>query len=341
MRWSKIITMIMLICFHAFDLAYSEEPKRTGQATMSFLNIDVGARAVAMGGAYISMDGDVTSLFWNPAGIAKIKGGALSLNQSQWIADMKEYAFAAAYGNDLLGTFGLSFLIMDNGEMDRTIPVSIDVDPSGYIYQGKFSVNQFAAGLAYGREITNKFSIGGQIKYVSQDLGDADILTMTVEKMDTVIAKENLERTVAFDFGTIYYTGFKDLRIAMSFRNFARSVKYAYESYELPLTFKIGIAMDVFSLFMQENSSQILQMSIDAVRPRDYTERIHLGMEYMFKGIFAIRGGYKFNYDEEGFSAGFGLSPSIKGKNIKIDYAYSMIDKAFGSVQRFSFGFKL
>ena len=125
----------------------------------------------------------------------------------------------------------------------------------------------------------------------------------------------------------------------MSFRNFASSVKYAYESYELPLTFKIGLAMNVLSLMGPEDVIHSLQVAVDAVRPSDYTERIHLGAEYWFKDLFALRAGYKFNYDEEGFSAGFGVNPSFSGMNLKLDYAYSFFGDVFGSVQRISFGF--
>ena len=70
----RSILFILVITFHCFGIAEyvrAEEPKKLAQATMTFLNIEVGARAVGMGGSFISMDNDATSLFWNPAGIAK------------------------------------------------------------------------------------------------------------------------------------------------------------------------------------------------------------------------------------------------------------------------------
>ncbi len=332
----KSIVLFLIICVGIVNFSTADEPKRVAQATMSFLNIDVGARAVAMGGSFVCMDNDASALFWNPAGIAKISGGALSLNHNQWLADMKQYAVAATYGTSMLGTFGVSFMLMDNGDLERTIPSGSE---KGYEPAGTFNVNQFAAGIAYGRQLTDKFSIGGQIKYAYQDFGEVDILMQTVEKADTLLGEKNNKGTFALDFGTIYYTGFKDLRLAMSFRNFASSVKYAYESYELPLTFKVGLAMNVLSLMGPDDGIHSLEVAVDAVRPRDYTERIHLGAEYWFKDLFAVRAGYKFNYDEGGFSAGFGLNPSISGLNFKFDYAYTSFGEIFGSVNRLSFGF--
>ena len=334
----RSILFILVITFHCLGIAKyvrAEEPKKLAQATMTFLNIEVGARAVGMGGSFICMDNDATSLFWNPAGIANISGTAISLNYNQWIAEMKQSALAVTYGNPMLGTFGLSFKNMDNGDLERTIPANND---EGYLQVGTFNVNQFVAGIAYGRQITERFLIGGQVKYAYQDLGPSDILIQTIEESDTLLNKENKEGTFALDFGTIYYTGFKDLRLAMSFRNFASSIKYAYESYELPISFKVGVAMNVLSLVDPDAEFHSLQLAIDAVHSRDYTERIHLGAEYWFRDLLAIRSGYKFNYDEESFSAGFGLKSSFIGINLKIDYAYSAFGD-FNSAQRFSVAF--
>lgn len=336
-------------------ISASGEFERLGQTTMTFLDIDVGARAVGMGSAFTCMDGDVNALYWNPAGVARIKGRALSISNTQWIADIGQYAFAAAYGAGNLGTFGVSFMIMDNGELERTIPIDPGVPaqvaeyPQGYYLDGTYTVQQWVAGLAYARQITDKFSIGGQIKYVYEDLGRSDIAVpydSLGEFKDYKMVKdaENNEGTIALDFGTIYYFGFKDLRIGMSFRNFAQPVTYAFESFNLPVTFKIAVSMDVLSLFPETENHQ-LQISVVSVNPYDGGERIHIGSEYIFRNLLALRAGYRWvnfkNPTNTGaFSAGFGLAPgAFSGTNLMLDYAYSNADEAFSAIHRFSFGF--
>ena len=37
-----------------------------GTTTANFLEIDVGSRATAMGGAYVSLCDDQSAIFWNP-----------------------------------------------------------------------------------------------------------------------------------------------------------------------------------------------------------------------------------------------------------------------------------
>ena len=121
----------------------------------------------------------------------------------------------------------------------------------------------------------------------------------------------------------------------MSINNFSGQFKYEETPFQLPLTFKIGAAMDVMD-FMGEHDSPLL-IAIDAIHPRDYTERIHVGGEYWYKNMIAVRSGYKFNYDEEGLTAGVGFKVNIVGMDIKLDYAYSDLG-IFDTVSRVSFG---
>jgi len=317
--------------------AYSQDFKPLGQSTMTFLKIDPVARSVGMGEASTCMDKDVNALFHNPAGIASVSGGAISLNHTQYIADMKIYGLAAVYNHSLFGSFGASFLYMDNGEFTQTIP---DGSEKGYHFGDSFTANQFAVGIGYGRQITDKFSIGGQVKYAYQDLGPANIIEQTVEAIDTLTNTESKEGVFALDFGTIYYTGFKDLRVAMSFRNFGPSVQYSYESFQIPLLLRIGIAMNVLSLF-SDMEGQSLEMAVEASRPNDYSERINVGCEYGFQDLFYVRAGYRFNYDEGDLSIGFGFSPTVTNLNLRFDYAYTDYGDILGAVHRISFGFGL
>ena len=125
----------------------------------------------------------------------------------------------------------------------------------------------------------------------------------------------------------------------MSIRNYSSQIKYYEENFQLPLTFAISFGMDVLDLISEEHQNSLI-LAVDAIHPRDYTERIHLGGEYWFKNMFALRAGYKFNYDEEGLTAGVGLKYTIAGTSIKLDYAYSDLG-IFETVSRFSLGLSL
>ncbi|MFC1481375.1 PorV/PorQ family protein [Candidatus Neomarinimicrobiota bacterium] len=323
------------------------EYEKLGQCSMTFLDIDVGARSVGMGGVYTCIDNDVNAMFGNLAGIAGIKGGALSLSNTQWIADINQYGLAAAFGTGKFGTFGLSFVYFDNGELERTIPTKdLEVYPEGFYTDGTFTVNQWVAGLAYGRQITNKFSVGGQVKYCYEDLGTTDIKEPTFDDStglwtgyELIEDAENINGIVAFDFGTLYYFGLKDLRIGMSLRNFSQEVTYAFETFSLPINYRIAVAMNVLSL-VPGIEHHDLQLSIATVSPYDGGERIHLGGEYKYLDLISFRAGYRSNTDVGAFSAGFGLSPNAFGSlGLQFDYAYSETDRAIGAIHRYTLGF--
>ena len=300
--------------------------KKVAQTGIQFLKIDVGARPAAMGGAYLMIDDDATAMFYNSAGISKMRHSFEFLaTQTQWIADITYTAFAVAYNAGTMGQFGVSGIVSDYGKIFGTQIASNDL---GFIETGNLSATSYVMGLTYARALTDKFSIGGQVKYVYQQLGESITTSNT--------PKKNAVGGLAYDFGTIFYPGYKSFRFGMTIRNFSQQFKYEKTAFELPLTFSIGIAMDVLDFFDQAGDHSLL-LAIDALHPRDYTERLHVGFEYAFHKMFFLRGGYKINYDEEGLSAGVGFQKELFGGNIIIDYSYSD-GGVFNAVNRFSFG---
>ena len=146
----------------------------------------------------------------------------------------------------------------------------------------------------------------------------------------------NRKAPIVFDFGTSFKTGFKSLVLGMSVRNFATEIKYADESFELPLTFNVGLSMDVMDFFEDRSFINSVFVSTNAVHNRDYREQIYFGTEVTLLQTLALRGGYVSNSDENAFSFGFGVS--LIG--ITFDYAYSPYG-IFDNVQRFSLRYSI
>jgi hypothetical protein len=325
----QIIALGVVLCAALFAVPAQSQIKKLAQTGLQFLKIDVSPRAAAMGGAYTMAGNDASALFYNPAGTARMESSAdLFVSQTQWIADI-DY-FAAAFAKDMgnWGTFGASLLFADYG--DDMIGAQVANNERGYDLTGTVDIGAYAIGLAYSKALTDKFAIGGQVKYAYQQLG-SNVLVAGGNPVKNDVGG------FAFDFGTIFYPGFESLQIGMSVNNFSGQYTYEDEPFQLPLTFKISAALNVMDLgFMGEHSNPLL-LSVDALHPRDYTERVHLGAEYVFSDIVALRAGYKFNYDEESFSAGLGLRKSFGQMKVKLDYAYSQLD-IFDSVNRVSLG---
>ena len=132
----------------------------------------------------------------------------------------------------------------------------------------------------------------------------------------------------------LYKTGFESLNFAMSVRNFAQELKYVDENFELPLTFNVGLEMDVLDLTSMNQDMHGLTVAVEAERPRDFTESVKVGGEYTFMNILALRAGYAFPEREQGISLGAGLNYAISGIGVGVDYAYTSFG-VFDNVNRF------
>ena len=316
-------------------------PTKYGQAGMTFLQIDVGSRLASMGGTHASVEGSVYDMFANPAGLAFAEGFQASSTVTNWIADIRHYGLGASYRLGNVGTFGVSLVFMDYGDLVRT-SVYEGTDPElrrqGYVTDGTFNVNDYALGLAYARQITDRFYVGGHLRYATQDLGSILINDpVRDEQMNT----DNEVSNVVFDVGTMYYTGFRDLRFGMSIRNFSNQANYFDQRLELPLAFDFGVAMDLLSLAPSDPGvarSSALTLALDWQHPRAFRERLHAGLEYGFAETVFVRGGYKFNYDSEGFTAGLGVKAGVGGFGLDVGYAYVDSNSFFGQIHRVTLG---
>ena len=72
MRKTTLIVVFLLL----FPLASARAqlPEEAETAGASFLKFGMGARAVGMGEAFTSISGDISSVYWNPAGLAELDG---------------------------------------------------------------------------------------------------------------------------------------------------------------------------------------------------------------------------------------------------------------------------
>lgn len=166
-----LIFLLMLLTSSAFGqnaTKYSNE----------FLQLGVGARALAMGGSAVANSGDVYSGYWNPAGLTKIESNAqVALMHAAYFAGIANYdygAWAGKAGQD--GAIGISLIrfgvdgivntfdLIRNGEID-------------YTRVSSFNATDFAGMISYARNETFRrnrnidFSWGGSMKFVRRKIG--------------------------------------------------------------------------------------------------------------------------------------------------------------------------
>lgn len=311
MKWIMIFVVALALSWTGTATAAREFAK-VGTIGGQFLKIGVGARAVAMGSAFVSVADDATAVYWNPAGVARIQKGVVSVNHTAWLADISFTQAAYLFHTRLMpGTFALSArsLYMD------AQPVLTVNRPDG---EGRsFDAGDLAFGLTYARSLTDKFSAGISANYLQSTLATYSASAMV------------------FDFGTLYNTGYRSLRIGMAIQNIGSDMKFIEEEIKMPTVFRVGMSMNLY-----ESASHLLLMAGDFSHPPDNNERASWGSEYGFKEFLFLRGGYHFNYDLEKMTAGVGFKVAASlNAEARIDYAYTDMD-AMPGVHRISADFR-
>ena len=61
---------------------------RYGTTTANFLEIGIGSRATSMGDAYVAVANDVSSIYWNPAGLSHVTRSSALFSIQPWLVDI-------------------------------------------------------------------------------------------------------------------------------------------------------------------------------------------------------------------------------------------------------------
>lgn len=347
-KFTKVATLLVLMTGLIVTTGYgqdedengAEEYNKRAQTSMKFLSFSVDARAAALGDAMTGQEeASAAAMFYNPAGMARFEGTiSAAAGMAQWIADINYNSAAVMFrpAGGLYGVFGLTAMMVDYGDLQGTIRFD---NPAGFVKTEVFSPKASVFGVGYARALTDRFVVGAHAKYASEDLGyfrmklKEDVEESAAGDRTDYVEKDITQSTIAYDFGVIYRTGFKSLTFAMTARNFSKDVIYseAEEIQEIPLIFRIGVAMDLMDFTGMDKNMHSLLLAIDTERPRDYYEQVKIGAEYTLMNTLCLRAGYVTPSDEQGISFGVGVNMFGFG----VDYAYTSFG-IFDNVNRFT-----
>lgn len=290
--------------------------EKVGTFDGQFLKIGIGARAAAMGGAFVAVADDASALYWNAAGIARIESdkSQLQFNHAIWPADMKFTQMGYVFHTKRIpGAIGISLRSLYMDPMVETTAYQ----PDPFVGTGNtFDAGYMTAGLTYARSFTDKFSAGITANFIHEGLADLS------------------QNTYAFDLGTLYDVGTMGMKIGMAITNMGTDVTFIERAARLPSVFRVGTSATLI-----QNADQKLMGSFEFSHPPDNSERLNVGAEYAFHNYVFLRGGYNVNYDAEGIAGGVGFRfPVSFAGTADFDYAYTDM-KILGAAHRFSLKF--
>jgi len=274
---------------------------KVGTAGAKFLDIGISARAMGMGEAYSAIANDVSAVYYNPAGLTQLFSREAMFTHINYPAGINfEFAAVAFPIEALSGVIGFGFYNLNSGDIPLTTNGYVGNTETGEFDGEYFRAVDYALAFSYARSLTEHFSLGGTFKMIG-------------EYYDNESA-----RGWAADVGTLYDTGYRGFKIAMSIVNFGPDMKMVQQGYPLPINFKFGTSFNFI-----ERPDHLAVFALEGAHPSDNLEQYNAGVEYWYLDKFSVRLGNRFNYDTDGFTAGAGLKwPFGETREIRVDYSY-------------------
>jgi hypothetical protein len=264
----------------------------------------VGARALAMGSAYVGVADDSTALMWNAAGLASLKSMDISLHHNSGLADavQETLLFAGPLGG--LGAFGAGFNYVNNGSFEGR-------DASGNL-TSDFNAGSLGFQAGWGSAVTTGLSLGAALKASSQSLGGQTYSSF------------------AGDVGGLWEP-LLGVRLGLNYANIGTPVGGSTKANGLRLGASFNIPIDKDALLLAAST----QLDPGGVN------RVQVGAEGSLSSMFFLRAGYQINLAEQGFDgfsgATFGGGFSVS--QLRLDYAYLPFGD-LGASQRVSLAYE-
>ncbi|HZY10563.1 MAG TPA: PorV/PorQ family protein [Bacteroidota bacterium] len=330
-----------LLSLLAFIIVFQSFANATSRAKYAgeFIAIGVGGRALGLGGAFTALANDVTSGYWNPAGLSKIMYPQITLMHDERFSGLVNYDYGAvALPIGTNASIAVSAIRLGVDNIPNTQNAGVDangnplppdqwynfsrIDPTQVTY---FNAADWALYLSYSRKSDEKLSYGANLKFIRRDIGEASATG------------------IGFDIGAQYLVS-PSLALGAMFQDITTTfVAWTTGTNELiSPTLKVGSAyfidawggrftpaLDVDVRFEGRTSSANAHLGAISFD-------IHSGLEYDIKNILALRLGYS----EVG---SLNIGTGVHLPKFDIDYSFAKFDNVnqLGNTHRISLTFTL
>jgi opacity protein-like surface antigen len=320
----KKIILTLMVLLIATSI-YAGDVSRKGTTGADYLLIPVSARGIATGGAFVANLTGLESIYYNPAGLDVSSGTEFMFSYMSYLADVKISYLGASTNFGDFGSLGFTLKSLAFGD----IPVTTVEFPDGT--GSTYSPTYLTLGLTYSKVITDRISVGTNIKVLSESI-------------------ENVSANGwAIDLG-VQYKFTPDLMIGAAVMNIGPNMQYSgpelsaftgipgsnpgtpggqyeviTESFQIPSYFLLSLA---YNLNFNEQNNLLLASTFTANNSLE--DVMNFGLEYGFLENFFVRGGYNLlleNSDQNIFGLTFGAGVDYQmGSDIGFAFDYAFRD---------------
>jgi len=338
-RYSLLVT-ILFLSFLAVPAACRD----VGTSGSAVLKIGVGARPASMGEASVAATGDVSSIYWNPAGLVQIRNSQLSAMHIEWFDDIRYEWVGYAQPVASWGTVAADISYVHTGSIVRTI----ESPTEGYEENGTFTAADIAGRFALAGKVFKGVLVGASFQVLQSRVNFDNVTKAGIG--------DKTAQSTSINLGVLYDTPIPDLTVGGSFQNWgAQTQAFISEKEPLPFAFRVGAAYkvlmtgktetaeteenvdsmnneelpasEVSSLQSVESrsprrdvSTGALIVALDLDFPADDSVGARMGAEYLFGNGIAIRAGYRTGTGFD-FPSGLCAGAGYRADTYQLDYA--------------------
>lgn len=329
----KIILIILLIA----TSIYAGDVARKGTSGAEEVLIPVGARGIATGGSFLANVTGLESLFYNPAGLDVIPQTEAMFSYVSYLADINISYFAIGTSLGDFGSLGFDLKTIDFGD----IPITTIQFPDGT--GDTYSPSFITFGLTYSKVLTDRISIGTNMKLVTENIGNTNATGFAVDAgVQYRFANQLMIGAAVKNIGTNMNFSGSDLESRTTIPGTppgASSGSYGVitEPFLIPSSFQLSLT---YALNFNEQNNLLFAGAYTA--NNSYEDVANFGLEYGFMNNFFVRGGYSYlleNQNESiyGLTFGAGVNYDIgAGVGFVFDYAYRAVQEFASANQIFT-----
>jgi len=316
--------VIIVVSFLLCTITSIHSQTVIGKYAGEFLAIGVGGRALAMGSAQTAIVNDITSGYWNPAGLARINYPQVALMHEEHFGSLVNYNYGAVaipYGNDM--SFGISIMrssidgipdSRDAGLDVNGVPIQRDqyqnFSSLDYSKITEFSNSDLAMYLTFAKRYSDNFYWGANVKLISRSLAEYSAFGIGFDVGAVYVPMENLFLGANIQDITTTLVAWSTGRNELISPTVKVGAAYA-------LQFLGGRLLPALDLDLRfENRKTASTFNIGPV-----SFDTHAGFEYNYKNVFAVRAGYN---DVKQFTLGAGIFLP----KLQIDYSFARFSQS-------------
>lgn len=290
------------------------------QGTARSLDIQPGARQVAMGAAGVALADDPTGVaWWNPAALGFVGRPALEGTYSALVPGLATDV-TYNYLNYLQpvegwGAFGLGVLFLSYGNIELT--------NQGGTTVGQYTPVEYSPGLYYGTQVLPNLAVGAAIKYVRVQLAPSSY--------------QGIGSTFGFDLGALYKIPAARLNFGFNVQNLGPSLAFIDEDKADPLSRNVKVGAAWVPVITKDFTVTLVEDFNQSLVNDEFRTYNH-GAELSYADQLAGRIGWVA--DPSGDISGLSYGLGVAWNNLSIDWGTMPQARTLPSVTRITLGYR-